>query len=399
LIGSLLIAKFQQIAMGRQGQGAESRPDYWIYMDEFANFVTQSMAEILPGVRKYHIGLTLAHHNLHQLQHNADVASAVMSHPATRIVFRVGDDDAKKLGEAFAFFEAKDLRNLETGQAICKVERSDFDFNLTVPFPEATDETAAARRREEVITASRKKYGKAKVDRAAPGETTPPKSDRPSPAKPPSEETPKAAEVPKATLPPPPVQKEPPIVDEISEIQIAPEPLAQNERHHEALKREITTEAESLDYTVLPEKDIPQHGRVDLVLTRGERSIACEISDTTTPVTEADHIRLRLKAGFQHVAVLSSNRRKLTLIKTACVEQSEETEISKVGFYTPKEFKAQLLNWALDDPKGGKLERDKPRKQTIDLEEMPPTAEERKALESEMRADLANIMAINRKKG
>src|SRR5208283_760632 len=119
-----------------------------------------SMAEILSGARKYRIGLTLAHHDLHQLQRNAEVASAVMSHPFTRIVFRVGDDDAKKLAEGFSYFEAKDLRNLEIGQAICRVGRSDYDFNLKVPLPEEPEDLAAARR-EEVIAASRKKYGTA----------------------------------------------------------------------------------------------------------------------------------------------------------------------------------------------------------------------------------------------
>ena len=133
LLGTLLVSKFQQIAMSRQAQQIAARRDYWIYVDEFANFITPSMAEILTGARKYRIGLTLAHHELHQLQRNPEVASAVMSHPFTRIVFRVGDDDAKKLAEGFSYFEAKDLRNLETGQAVCRVERSDFDFNLSCP--------------------------------------------------------------------------------------------------------------------------------------------------------------------------------------------------------------------------------------------------------------------------
>ena len=397
LIGSLLLAKFQQIAMTRQEQEMADRPNYWIYLDEFANFITPSIAEMLPGVRKYNIGLTLAHHNLHQLQRDADVANAVMSHPATRIVFKVGDEDAKKLGEGFDFFEAKNLRNLEIGQAICKVGRGDFDFNLSVPFPEAVDETAAAQRREEVIAASRKKYARAKPDATTTREIAPPKSDRPSPAKP-IAETPKAAEVPKVIVPPPVVHKEPSIVDKVSEVQKVSEAPIQEERQHEVFKKEITAEAESLDYTVVPEKDIPQHGRPDLVLTRGELSIACEISDTTTPVTEADHIRLRLKAGFQHVAVLSTNRRKLSLIKTVYLEQCGDAEISKVGFYTPKEFKAQLFSWAVADPEGGKLERDKPRKQSINLADMPLTAEQRRAEELELRADLARIMAMNRKK-
>ena len=164
LLGTLLVSKFQQTAMSRQAQQIAARRDFWLYIDEFANFITPSMAEILSGARKYRIGLTLAHHELHQLQRNPEVASAVMSHPYTRIVFRVGDDDAKKLAEGFSFFEANDLRNLETGQAVARVERSDYDFNLSVPLPAEPDKNSAAARRQEVITASRKEYGTSRAD-------------------------------------------------------------------------------------------------------------------------------------------------------------------------------------------------------------------------------------------
>ena len=61
-----------------------------------------------------------------------EVARAVLS-THTRVVFRVNDADSRVLGDGFVNFEAKDLRNLEIGSAICRVERSDFDFNLKVP--------------------------------------------------------------------------------------------------------------------------------------------------------------------------------------------------------------------------------------------------------------------------
>jgi hypothetical protein len=166
LLGALIVSKFQQLVMARQAKKIAARRDFWIYIDEFANFITPTMAEILSEARKYRIGLTLAHHNLHQLQRDSEVASAVMTHPYTRVVFRVGDDDAKKLAEGFSFFEAADLKNLEPGQAICRVERSNFDFNLSVPLPEMPDEAEMAERQQAVITASRQTYGtpRAKVE-------------------------------------------------------------------------------------------------------------------------------------------------------------------------------------------------------------------------------------------
>ena len=206
LLGTLLVSKFQQIAMSRQAQQIAARRDFWIYMDEFANFITPSMAEILSGARKYRIGLTLAHHELHQLQRNPEVASAVMSHPFTRIVFRVGDDDAKKLAEGFSYFEAKDLRNLETGQAVCRVERSDYDFNLTVPLPASRTKTQPqhdGRKSSRVREKNMVRHGRtwrrcwrSRVRRVPTDE--PPTSP---PAKPVAE-PPKVSEVPKAAEPP-----------------------------------------------------------------------------------------------------------------------------------------------------------------------------------------------------
>ena len=117
------------------------------------------MAEILSGARKYRIGLDVAHHELHQLQRSSEVASAVMTHPYTRIVFRVGDEDAKKLAGSFSDFDAEDIKNLETGQALCRVERSNYDFNLSIPLPELPSEEEMAARQQDAITASRAAYG------------------------------------------------------------------------------------------------------------------------------------------------------------------------------------------------------------------------------------------------
>src|ERR1044071_9802719 len=100
--------------MSRQRMSQEERRDFWIYLDEFQNFISPSMAEILAGARKYRIGLILAHQELRQLQRDTEVASAVLSNPYTRVCFRLGDEDSRKLSDGFAFFEARDLQNLGT---------------------------------------------------------------------------------------------------------------------------------------------------------------------------------------------------------------------------------------------------------------------------------------------
>ena len=160
LLGTLLVSKFQQLAMARQAQQMSMRREFWLYVDEFDHFISPSMAEILKGARKYRLGLTLAHQELHQLHSEPKVASAVMTQPCTRIVFRVGDDDAKKLGEGFTAFDAKSLKTLEKFHAIVRVERNDFDFNLALRKPELETLSDA----QAIIAASRAKYATPRAD-------------------------------------------------------------------------------------------------------------------------------------------------------------------------------------------------------------------------------------------
>jgi hypothetical protein len=68
---------------------------------------------------------------------DTQIASSVMSNPYTRVCFRLGDQDARKLAEGFSFFEPQDLQNLGIGEAVCRIERAEYDFNLkTLPLPQ-----------------------------------------------------------------------------------------------------------------------------------------------------------------------------------------------------------------------------------------------------------------------
>jgi hypothetical protein len=134
LLGSLLVSKLQQTAISRQDVAEKERRPFYLYIDEFQNFVTPTMEQILSGARKFHLGLILAHQDLRQIaSRSPDVLSSVLTNPHTRVAFRVGDQDARTLAEAFASFEAKDLQSLAIGQAIARVQQADFDFNLDIP--------------------------------------------------------------------------------------------------------------------------------------------------------------------------------------------------------------------------------------------------------------------------
>ena len=181
LLGTLIVSKLNQIATSRQNMAASDRKPFYLYIDEFHNFVTPSLAAILSGARKYNLGLILAHQELHQLSNrDSDVASAVISNPYTRVCFRLGDFDAKKLEDGFSFFKAKDLQNLSVGEAIVRMERAEYDFNLkTIPLA-VVDATLAASRRERIVASSRERYAVTREDveatiraRYTPNETEP----------------------------------------------------------------------------------------------------------------------------------------------------------------------------------------------------------------------------------
>ena len=366
LLGTLIVSKFQQIAMSRQAQQAAVRKDFWLYIDEFANFITPSMAEILSGARKYRLGLTLAHHELHQLQRNPEVASAVMSHPYTRIVFRVGDEDAKKLGEGFSFFESKDLRNLETGQAVCRVERSDFDFNLSIPVPVEPDPDAAAVRRQEVITVSRAKYATPRADveamLAKSRETALPlpaiKGEPPAEGRPQGlTAVPQVIEVPKPVAPPPAIEPKSQAVTEAPKpkaeleataLPATPKDLGRGGALHKSIQERIQTEARRLGFVAEVEKQLNKGSNqaADLVLQCGETALAVEIAISTSVDHEFNNVKKCLAAGFARLAVITPRTGRLEEIRAAVEAGLGPVAAAKVSYHTADDFTAHLQQLA-----------------------------------------------------
>ena len=357
LLGSLLMSKFQQQAMSRQAQDKAERRPFWLYVDEFPNFISSSIAEILTGARKYNLGLILAHQELRQLQQDSDVAGAVLSNAGTRIVFRVGDADAKVLAEGFSSFDADSLRKLGTGEAICRVERSDFDFNLRVLLPEdRPDPMHAATTREQVITSSRSKYGtpRAEVQAAemeqfetfcatepkpAAKETTP----KPVPPKPEAEILP-----PVASIPPPEPPAVPAEVPKQKAVSVPPPAdMGRGGAQHQSIQQRLKAAAEDLGFRATIEKVILDgQGSVDLALEKDGFAIACEIAITTTTDHEFGNIKKCLQAGFPAVAVISSKAERLSRIEEAVKAGLDPAESERIGYFLPDQFIAWLREFA-----------------------------------------------------
>jgi len=111
LLGAILITELQLAAMSRVNVPEEERPDFYLYVDEFQNFSTDSFANILSEARKYHLNLIMAHQYVAQL--NDTVRDAIIGNVGTMVLYRLGIEDAMYFeNECKRQFSAIDISNL-----------------------------------------------------------------------------------------------------------------------------------------------------------------------------------------------------------------------------------------------------------------------------------------------
>lgn len=120
LLGSLLVTQFQLAAMRRAGQPEAERRDFYLFIDEFQNFTTDSFAAILAEARKYRLCLTLSHQYVDQIP--LPIRQAVFGNVGTLFSFRVGNTDAEVLQKEFGnTFNAQQFVDLERFHVFTKV--------------------------------------------------------------------------------------------------------------------------------------------------------------------------------------------------------------------------------------------------------------------------------------
>lgn len=118
-LGAMIVTKTYQAAMSRQGLPQASRRPFFLYIDEFQNFATDTFAEILSEARKYGLGLTVAHQFLKQIPENLN--SALFGNVGTIASFRISSEDAIEMKRYFdPFLDAYDLANLDVREFYCK---------------------------------------------------------------------------------------------------------------------------------------------------------------------------------------------------------------------------------------------------------------------------------------
>ena len=112
LIGLIIVGKILMAALSRVNMAEADRNDFYLYIDEFQNVTTDSIATILSEARKYRLGLHIAHQFIAQLE--PSIKDAVFGNVGSVVAFRVGTEDAEFLEKQFApIFSASDLINLD----------------------------------------------------------------------------------------------------------------------------------------------------------------------------------------------------------------------------------------------------------------------------------------------
>jgi len=345
LLGSLFLSKFNQVAQGRQQLSKNERHPYYIYLDEFQNFMTNSITSILSGARKYGLGLILTHQELAQID-DPKIFNSVISNPYIRICFRLGDRDAKQLESGFSAFEAHDLQSLGIGEAIIRIGSSQGDCNITTNrLSEPTDISNITR--QSVIEHSQTTYGKPRAEiEELLKELLPKTINRKTNKTQIREEKEEIQKVVSKKNPQQEVhidtdtnQEQRTTVSE-SEKQklIEAEEVSRRNRDHQYLQRLIKKIGQERNFISTIEKETKDGGRIDIALEKEGAHIAFEISITNTPEYEVKNIKKCLRNGYLPVVMISKSKHHLDSIEKLAKEQLSKKDFSHVVFVQPNKI-------------------------------------------------------------
>jgi len=168
LLGGMIVTKIQLAAMGRVEIPEDKRADFYLYVDEFQNFATESFANILSEARKYRLNLILAHQYINQLifDGNTTVRDAIFGNVGTIVTFRVGAEDAEFLEKEFdPVFLMNDIVNLGKYNVYLKLMIDGIAgdaFSATTLPPLDLSDTILDE--EKAIRISRERYGKNRAE-------------------------------------------------------------------------------------------------------------------------------------------------------------------------------------------------------------------------------------------
>ncbi len=158
LLGMIFVGKILMASLGRADIEQSQRKDFYLFIDEFQNFTTDSIATILSEARKYKLNLTIAHQFIAQLSDK--IRDAVFGNVGSTIAFRVGPKDAEFLVKTFEpVFTESDLINIDNYNAYARIlinGETTRPFNIVIPKAEKGDYGRVAQLKEQ----SYLRYGK-----------------------------------------------------------------------------------------------------------------------------------------------------------------------------------------------------------------------------------------------
>jgi len=341
LLGSLFLSKFNQVALGRQNLSKSQRHPFYIYLDEFQNFITPSIISILSGARKYGLGLIIAHQELAQIE-EPKVLNSVISNPNIRICFRLGDNDARRLESGFSYFEQDDLQSLGIGQAIVRIGSSSNDFNVQTNNLSEIDPTIADAIRSQVIQQTRLQYSQKRSDIEQLLVDLLPKLSNTAKSETKEPEPKTEIQEPVTTNEVVAGEKEPTSnpsdFEQEKEAYLTEYKEKQRSQEHLRLQTVVRTYALGLGYVAKIEEVLENNKRVDVTLSRDSKRIAVEIALTNSIEYELGNIQKCIEAGFMQIFVLAPNETHLKNIK----KKYSKTKGIKVVFGNAEAFKAFL---------------------------------------------------------
>lgn len=162
LMGALILSRIELAALERVNVEEALRPDFWVYLDEFQNFMTLGLASMLSELRKYRVGLVLAHQFIGQL--TEELRKSIFGNAGTFLVFRVGLDDARYIEPLFSpVFGREDLAMLPNYSAYVRLIvdgriSSPFSADVALPPPPESSVNHARTGRVEMSIAMQSKW-------------------------------------------------------------------------------------------------------------------------------------------------------------------------------------------------------------------------------------------------
>jgi hypothetical protein len=346
LFGRFFVALIAQAALERSTVDPDERRPVHVYIDEAQEYFDDNIETILNQARKYRVGLTLAHQTLDQL--TPRLRSALHANTSFKCVGGVSNRDARALADELRssadFIESMKRRQNRTEFAAWLKNHTPQAIRLSVPlgFVEQQpllDEEAY----EHLIERNRTRYCGTLAD-VSRFEFPDGAASEPQRTEPPSSpSTPDVATHPEAgpARPSEPETYEPPTTRPQPKSRPEPREPGKGGSQHRYVQHLIKGLAEKRGFRVVIEEQVTG-GQVDVGLHRGELSVACEISVTSTAAYEAQNLAKCLRAGFTRVWAIAPDQKRRRGITEEAKRRLSADEFAHLEFVTVEDIVPML---------------------------------------------------------